>query len=217
MHSTCAGPKRSSLSCWRMLSRVATPPPSPLASAADIRTTLATYTAAYPHSEVIIGVVDGGEATVYTSNGTAAQPPDERTIFQVGSITKTFTATLLSQMVQAGQVSKRSDLEVSAAGRSCTEFSRRGDYTSHAGRANVRLTEIAAKLLPSTHVQSVRGVYARRPLRGNFRDAPHSRACGSNNTNILTTALHCSASSWRIGRTELRRSRGEPYVYGRSA
>lgn len=77
---------------------------APLASAADIRAALAAYVAGYPHAEVIVGVVEGDQTAVYAANGAAAGSPDERTIFQIGSITKTFTATLLSQMVQSGQV-----------------------------------------------------------------------------------------------------------------
>jgi serine-type D-Ala-D-Ala carboxypeptidase/endopeptidase len=77
---------------------------SSLATAADIRSALAAYVAAYPKAEVIVGVVDGADTAVYAANGTAAPVPNERTIFQIGSITKTFTATLLAEMVGAGEV-----------------------------------------------------------------------------------------------------------------
>ena len=76
----------------------------PLADATDIRSSLATFVAAYPHAEVVAGIVDGGATAVYSANGTAAKAPDERTVFQIGSVTKTFTATLLAQMVESGKV-----------------------------------------------------------------------------------------------------------------
>lgn len=78
---------------------------APLATASDIRSALATYVANHPHSEIIVGVVDGSGTNVYPSNGKAAPVPDDRTVFQIGSITKTFTATLLAQMVGDGEVS----------------------------------------------------------------------------------------------------------------
>ena len=77
---------------------------APLATASDIRSALRTYVANHPHAEVIVGVVDGSETALYPSNGRAANAPDDRTVFQIGSITKTFTATLLAQMVQDGEV-----------------------------------------------------------------------------------------------------------------
>ena len=55
---------------------------------------------------LVIGVVDGDESEVTVfgklDNGTA---PDGDTVYEIGSITKTFTATLLAQKVLAGELS----------------------------------------------------------------------------------------------------------------
>ena len=78
---------------------------SGLATADDIRSSLATYVQAYPHAAVVVGVVDGNNTRVFVASGTAVKGViDEYSQFQIGSITKTFTATLLAEMVQAGEV-----------------------------------------------------------------------------------------------------------------
>jgi serine-type D-Ala-D-Ala carboxypeptidase/endopeptidase len=75
-----------------------------IATGPEIRSAIAAYVAAYPHAAVIAGVVDGKQTEVYAANGSAAKLPDERSVFQIGSVTKTFTATLLAEEVQAGNV-----------------------------------------------------------------------------------------------------------------
>ncbi len=58
-------------------------------------------------SAAIIGIVQNGERSYYGYGdaGLGDGPPLPNTIFEIGSITKTFTATLLSQFIMEGLVS----------------------------------------------------------------------------------------------------------------
>jgi D-alanyl-D-alanine-carboxypeptidase/D-alanyl-D-alanine-endopeptidase len=75
-----------------------------LATSDDIAATVDAYAAAHPHASVIVGVADGSRVLVYTGHGSAAAVPTERSIYQIGSVTKTFTAVLLAQMTLAGEM-----------------------------------------------------------------------------------------------------------------
>src|SRR5512133_1269748 len=61
--------------------------------------------AAGRYQTLVFGVVDGDKSEVVVfgklDNGTA---PDGDTVYEIGSVTKTFTATLLAQDVQAGKL-----------------------------------------------------------------------------------------------------------------
>src|SRR5688572_3076671 len=50
---------------------------------------------------VAIGTIDASGRAVY---GYGKVPPDGRTLFEIASVTKTFTATLLADMVLRGEV-----------------------------------------------------------------------------------------------------------------
>ncbi len=73
----------------------------------DIRATLNAYVAAHPYAVLVAGVVDADGTNSYVAVGKNApvRQANERTQFQIGSVTKTFTATLLAQMVLAHEVS----------------------------------------------------------------------------------------------------------------
>lgn len=55
----------------------------------------------------IIGIIQNGERSIYSYGdaGLGNGPPLPNTIFEIGSITKTYTATLLSQFIMEGLVS----------------------------------------------------------------------------------------------------------------
>lgn len=67
--------------------------------------TLATYVRAHPYAVVAVGIIEQGREKIYLIRGSQAKGRlDEHTQFQIGSITKVFTTTILAQMVDAGQV-----------------------------------------------------------------------------------------------------------------
>jgi CubicO group peptidase (beta-lactamase class C family) len=54
---------------------------------------------------IIVGVLDHSDVAIHRAGHLAGTKPlDENTIFEIGSITKVFTATLLAQMTQAGKI-----------------------------------------------------------------------------------------------------------------
>jgi D-alanyl-D-alanine-carboxypeptidase/D-alanyl-D-alanine-endopeptidase len=78
--------------------------PAPVPGVAtDIQAQMDAYVGVNPGAALIVGLVNGGKVTTYTA-GMSPTGLDERTEFQIGSITKTFTATLLALMVRDGSV-----------------------------------------------------------------------------------------------------------------
>lgn len=61
----------------------------------------------------IIGIIQNGERSIYSFGdaGLGFGPPRPNTIFEIGSITKTYTATLLSQFILEGMVSLDDPIE----------------------------------------------------------------------------------------------------------
>lgn len=78
---------------------------SSAATAQDIQQILDQRVKDQPGVGIIAGVIDDGKTTIYMagSSGTS-RPLDSHTLFQIGSVTKTFTATILASMVLDGSV-----------------------------------------------------------------------------------------------------------------
>lgn len=77
-----------------------------LAAPAEIQRSLDTFVSKAPGVVVVVGTVDHGTTHVYTAGTPPAGAPklDEMAEFQIGSITKTFTATILGEMVLRKEV-----------------------------------------------------------------------------------------------------------------
>ena len=58
-----------------------------------------------PGTAIAVGIIDDGKQSMYFAGSTGnARPLDEHTLFEIGSVTKTFTATALAAMSLAHQV-----------------------------------------------------------------------------------------------------------------
>ena len=71
----------------------------------SLQAALDARTAGFPVTGIALGVIDHGVQRVYVAGSDGnGRPVDERTLFEIGSVTKTFTATTLASMVLACQV-----------------------------------------------------------------------------------------------------------------
>jgi D-alanyl-D-alanine-carboxypeptidase/D-alanyl-D-alanine-endopeptidase len=83
--------------CVSLIAAASMPAPT-LQAAIDARV-------AAPGTAIAVGVIDHGKVETYFAGTTGNDRPlDEHTLFEIGSVTKTFTATLLASMVLAHQV-----------------------------------------------------------------------------------------------------------------
>lgn len=70
-----------------------------------IQRALDARVAAAPGTAIALGVIDHGVTSTYFAGSTgSARDLDEHTLFEIGSVTKTFTATALAAMSQSGDV-----------------------------------------------------------------------------------------------------------------
>ena len=53
---------------------------------------------------LVVGVIDGQDSAIYGFAKAGTRAPDGRSVYEIGSITKTFTGLLLAQAVVAGTV-----------------------------------------------------------------------------------------------------------------
>lgn len=71
----------------------------------ETQTLLDARVAENPGTGIIAGVIDHGAVRIYQAGISGTQRPlDQHTLFEIGSVTKTFTATVLAEMTLAGKV-----------------------------------------------------------------------------------------------------------------
>lgn len=91
-----------------LLAALLTPHPAAAQFPADstIRRMLAERVAKGMTPGIVVGIMEpaGSRVVAYGSSGVEGLPLDARTIFEIGSVTKTFTAALLADMVARGEV-----------------------------------------------------------------------------------------------------------------
>jgi CubicO group peptidase (beta-lactamase class C family) len=92
------------VSCFVAPAVTAAAGPAPAADPA-YQKVLGSRVAAGAGLGIVVGVIDHGQSAIYTAGSTGnAVPLDDHTVFEIGSVTKTFTATILASMVRDGSV-----------------------------------------------------------------------------------------------------------------
>lgn len=90
------------LLCWAIL----TAQGAPAATSSDrLASAIAKRSREFNGAAIIAGLIDHGRTEIFKVGSTGtARPLDERTIFEIGSLTKTFTGTLLAVAASRGEV-----------------------------------------------------------------------------------------------------------------
>jgi serine-type D-Ala-D-Ala carboxypeptidase/endopeptidase len=78
---------------------------APLFAALSLQAALDARAAGAPAIGIAVGIVNHGQTNVYFAGSDGnGRPVDEHTLFEIGSVTKTFTATMLAVMNERGEV-----------------------------------------------------------------------------------------------------------------
>ncbi|MGC2407309.1 MAG: serine hydrolase [Candidatus Cybelea sp.] len=76
-----------------------------IAAASVLQTALNQRVAGAPGTGIAVGIIDHGKQSMYFAGSDGkGRPVDRNTLFEIGSVTKTFTATALASMVLSNQV-----------------------------------------------------------------------------------------------------------------
>ncbi|MDE2480753.1 MAG: serine hydrolase [bacterium] len=79
--------------------------PAPVPTPADVQALIEARVHDHPGTGIVVGTIDRGVVREYLAGSAGnARPLDEHTLFEIGSVTKTFTATVLAELVQRGRV-----------------------------------------------------------------------------------------------------------------
>jgi CubicO group peptidase (beta-lactamase class C family) len=81
----------------------------------NVRALIERKVQAGDYPSLVIGVIDGGERRVFGFAKPGVPAPDGGTVFEIGSVTKTFTGLLLAQAVVAGQVKLDDPVDTAAS------------------------------------------------------------------------------------------------------
>ena len=76
------------------------PTPTPGAAPSELQATLAAHVDGAAGTGIVLGFIDRGAVSYLTAGSSGVDRPlDEHTLFEIGSVTKTFTAAILATMV----------------------------------------------------------------------------------------------------------------------